>query len=83
MMIMIDFFKNSLMVSCLLILYSCETMQDLAGLTKWQPAFAKPTASIGKSISKIAEKWMSTVFQNDLGKHPYRMQEGESERFQS
>ncbi len=58
-------------------------MQDLAGLTKWQPAFAKPTASIGKSISKIAEKWMSTVFQNDLGKHPYRMQEGESERFQS
>jgi len=33
-MIMIDFFKKSLMVSFLLVLYSCETMQDLAGLSK-------------------------------------------------
>jgi hypothetical protein len=33
-MIMIDFVKKSLTISCLLILYSCETMQDLAGLSK-------------------------------------------------
>ena len=31
---MIDFFKKSLVVSFLLVLYSCETMQDLAGLSK-------------------------------------------------
>ena len=34
-------------------------MQDLAGLTKWQPAFAKPTASLGNEIGNVAsnQEW--------------------------
>ncbi len=57
-------------------------MQDLAGLTKWQPAFAKPTANVGAEISNVAKHWMSDVYTNSLGEHPYTMREGESEKFQ-
>ena len=58
-------------------------MQDLAGLTKWQPAFAKPTASLGNDIDNVAKHWMDSVFNNSLGEHPYSMRDGESEKFQS
>lgn len=58
-------------------------MQDLAGLTKWQPAFAKPTASLGNEYAVVAKNWMSDVFSNSLGEHPYAMKDGESEKFQS
>lgn len=58
-------------------------MQDLAGLTKWQPAFAKPTASLGNEIGKVAKNWMDSVFNNSLGEHPYSMRDGESEKFHS
>jgi len=58
-------------------------MQDLAGLTKWQPAFAKPTASLGNDIGNVAKHWMDSVFNNSLGEHPYSMRDGESEKFQS
>ena len=58
-------------------------MQDLAGLTKWQPAFAKPTASIGAEIGRVAEQWMSSVYNDSLGHHPYSMRDGESEIFKS
>jgi len=57
-------------------------MQDLAGLTHWQPSFAKPTASIGDEIGKVATTWMSNVHNSTLGKHPYEMRDGELERFQ-
>jgi len=56
-------------------------MQDLAGLTKWQPAFAKPTSSIGNEIGMVAKNWMTNVFNNTLGNHPYEMRDGESEKF--
>jgi ketopantoate hydroxymethyltransferase len=58
-------------------------MQDLAGLTKWQPSFAKPTASIGNEIASVAKTWMNNVNASTLGKHPYGMRDGESEKFQS
>jgi len=58
-------------------------MQDLAGLTKWQPAFAKPTASLGDEYGMVAKNWMSNVFNDSLGEHPYAMKDGESEKFQS
>ncbi len=58
-------------------------MQDLAGLTKWQPAFAKPTASLGNEIGNVAKNWMDSVFNNSLGEHPYSMRDGESEKFHS
>ena len=56
-------------------------MQDLAGMTNWQPGFARPTASIGKDIAKVAQTWMTNVNNNELGTHPYDMREGESQRF--
>jgi hypothetical protein len=56
-------------------------MQDLAGMTNWQPAFAAPKASLGKDIANLAKTWMTNVNNNDLGTHPYDMREGESQRF--
>lgn len=58
-------------------------MQDLAGLTKWQPAFAKPIASLGNDLGNIAKNWMKNVYSNSLGEHPYTMKVGESEKFNS
>ena len=56
-------------------------MQDLAGMTAWQPSFAKPTAKIGEEIAAVASTWMQNVSTNNLGKHPYNMHDGESELF--
>ena len=56
-------------------------MQDLTGMTSWQPAFATPTAAIGKKIATVASKWMISVNKSDLGPHPYEMKDGESEIF--
>jgi len=56
-------------------------LHDLAGLTKWQPSFASPIASIGEDIAKVAKTWMTNVNNSTLGKHPYAMKEGELERF--
>ncbi len=56
-------------------------MQDLAGLTGWQPSFAKPIANIGNNIVSVAETWMKNVNESQLGKHPYSMIDGESEKF--
>lgn len=56
-------------------------MQDLAGMTKWQPSFAQPISSIGDEIANVASSWMRNVSTNNLGKHPYSMREGESELF--
>ena len=56
-------------------------MQDLAGMTQWQPSFVKPTASLGDEIAAVATTWMSNVATNNLGKHPYTMHDGELELF--
>ncbi len=58
-------------------------LQDLAGLTKWQPSFAKPTANIGDEIISVAKTWMANVNENNLGEHPYSMIDGESDKFNS
>ena len=58
-------------------------LQDLAGLTKWQPSFAKPTAYIGDEIINVAKTWMENVNKNNLGDHPYSMIDGESDKFHS
>ena len=58
-------------------------MQDLAGLTKWQPSFAKPTANVGSEISSVAKTWMENVHASTLGKQPYEMLDGESKKFQA
>ena len=58
-------------------------MQDLAGLTKWQPSFAKPTSNVGSEIAAIAQTWMQNVNGSTLGTHPYEMLDGEAEKFQA
>jgi len=56
-------------------------MQDLAGMTPWQPSFAQPTSNVGEAIAHVATTWMQNVSTNNLGKHPYNMHDGESELF--
>ena len=58
-------------------------LQDLAGLTKWQPAFAKPTSNLGIELGNVAKNWMENVHSSSLGTHPYKMRDGESQRFTS
>lgn len=47
--------------------------QDLAGMTPWQPAFARPMAQIGAAITKLGQDWVDRVSAGDLGDHPYSM----------
>ncbi len=56
-------------------------LQDLLGLTDWQPAFATPTARIGDAIVKAASTWCQRVDGGDLGPHPYSMSDEEREAF--
>jgi 3-methyl-2-oxobutanoate hydroxymethyltransferase len=56
-------------------------LQDLLGLTSWQPAFARPIAQLGEPLAAAARKWVSMVRRSDLGEHPYRMTEDEKRRF--
>ncbi|MCP3904501.1 MAG: 3-methyl-2-oxobutanoate hydroxymethyltransferase [Planctomycetes bacterium] len=53
-------------------------LQDLLGLTEWQPSFARPVASFGDEIMKAAGCWSEQVRTSDLGEHPYKMRDGES-----
>jgi 3-methyl-2-oxobutanoate hydroxymethyltransferase len=55
-------------------------LQDLLGLTHWQPSFAKPVVRLGDDLVGAAKTWVDMVRRNDLGEHPYRMAEGEAER---
>jgi 3-methyl-2-oxobutanoate hydroxymethyltransferase len=50
-------------------------LQDLFGLTDWQPSFAKPIAAHGEAIIEHAQRWIDKVRRSDLGEHPYRMKE--------
>ena len=56
-------------------------LQDILGLSSWQPKFAKPQAQIGPQISAAVERWATQVRNNDLGEHPYTMREGEADLF--
>ncbi len=53
-------------------------LQDLLGLSDWQPSFATPAANLGTSIQQAAEQWRSRVSRGDLGDNPYRMRDGEN-----
>jgi 3-methyl-2-oxobutanoate hydroxymethyltransferase len=48
-------------------------LQDLLGLSPWQPAFAKPVANLGQPLIAAAQLWVRKVRTSDLGEHPYRM----------
>lgn len=48
-------------------------LQDLLGLTEWQPAFAKPVAQLGPHLVAAAQEWIGKVERSELGDHPYQM----------
>lgn len=48
-------------------------LQDLLGMTNWQPAFAQPLAHVGHQIEQAARAWRARVESGDLGQHPYHM----------
>jgi len=58
-------------------------LQDILGMTDWQPAFARPIVDLGSAIERAATLWRERVRNGDLGEHPYRMSPEEAARFQS
>ena len=52
-------------------------LQDLLGLSEWQPAFARPVTALGAQIAEAARTWSRSVAASDLGIHPYTMSEAE------
>ena len=53
-------------------------LQDLLGLTHWQPGFAAPVANLGEGIKKAGEQWVSRVRDRNVTEHRYRMKRGEA-----
>ncbi len=56
-------------------------LQDLLGMSAWQPAFALPTVQIGRQIASAAQNWMHRVATGELGEHPYVMNNSERAAF--
>lgn len=56
-------------------------LQDLLGLTSWQPSFARPLANLGGHLIEAAQTWIRKVRAADLGQHPYNMKDQEREKF--
>ncbi len=56
-------------------------LQDLLGLTDWQPAFAKPIVRLGDQVAAAAGRWIAMVATSQLGEHPYRMPPAEAGKF--
>jgi len=48
-------------------------LNDLLGLSDWQPPFAPPVADFGGELVKAVKTWIDKVDRNDLGEHPYTM----------
>ncbi|MBI1338405.1 MAG: 3-methyl-2-oxobutanoate hydroxymethyltransferase [Phycisphaera sp.] len=50
-------------------------LQDLVGMTDWQPPFVKPIADLGKQLSRAADRWARLVASGRylLKDHPYPM----------
>ena len=55
-------------------------LQDLLGLTDWQPSFARPIAQFGEQVIAAATRWNQMVRDSELGEHPYRMSKDELEK---
>lgn len=58
-------------------------LQDVLGMTDWQPAFARPIVDLGAAIESAARRWRERVRTGQLGEHPYRMAPEEAARFQA
>jgi len=53
-------------------------LQDLIGMTHWQPGFAQPVASIGPEIQRAGEAWVERVSRSQVTDHRYVMKRGEA-----
>ncbi|MCX5662278.1 MAG: 3-methyl-2-oxobutanoate hydroxymethyltransferase [Planctomycetota bacterium] len=51
-------------------------LQDLLGMSAWQPPFAPPMADVGAKIQEAAERWAKLVESGQYlaGDHPYKME---------
>ncbi len=53
-------------------------LQDLLGLTDWQPGFAQPMLQMGEAIRDAARDWVDRVRRRAASDHRYVMKPGES-----
>jgi 3-methyl-2-oxobutanoate hydroxymethyltransferase len=53
-------------------------VQDLLGLSHWQPGFATPITQIGAEIQRAAGEWVARVARRETTDHRYRMKLGEA-----
>lgn len=56
-------------------------LQDLLGLSSWQPSFAHPVAHLGEQLMDAASQWIELVRASNLGPHPYTMKDNELDKF--
>jgi 3-methyl-2-oxobutanoate hydroxymethyltransferase len=57
-------------------------LQDLLGLSAWQPSFAKPIVDLGAQVERAARSWRDRVRLGELGEHPYAIAPDELARLQ-
>lgn len=55
-------------------------VQDLLGLTAWQPGFAQPVADLGERIRDAAETYVERVSQRQVTEYRFEMKPNEPER---
>ncbi len=58
-------------------------LQDLIGMTHWQPGFAKPIAEVGPEIQRAGEAWVERVATRTVTDHRYIMKRGESAKLKT
>ncbi len=55
-------------------------VQDLLGLTSWQPGFAQPVADLGERIRDAAESYVDRVARRAVTEHRFEMKPNEPQR---
>jgi 3-methyl-2-oxobutanoate hydroxymethyltransferase len=58
-------------------------LQDILGLSDWQPAFAQPLAAVGQAIQAGATAFAELVRAGKLPGKTYRMEQAEQEKLRS
>ena len=58
-------------------------LQDLLGMTFWQPGFATPVKSLGKEIQDAAEQWIRAVANRKVTDHRFTMKPTEADKIKN
>jgi 3-methyl-2-oxobutanoate hydroxymethyltransferase len=58
-------------------------LQDLLGMTLWQPGFATPVKSLGKEIQSAAQQWMQSVADRNVTDHRFAMKPNEADKIKT